>query len=174
MKDIEQGGRSYYIFCIILAAILLIYGLFISFHFENAILYLGAKPYKWSLNSSTWFNDVMSWFWRVGLIELPTLGWFLRNRRKPWTLTDSRTLVWCFTIAGVFLLLYGSYQLSVYHGRELYAFEDPLIRSNGQTYVFDTFLYIPMVIAAIEVTAGVIQLYKLYGRKRSIREEGVK
>lgn len=166
MDDIKQRIRAYYIFCLILAVVLFFYGALISFRFENAMLYLGEQPYKWGENTSTLFSSEYAWFWRVSLIELPTIGWFLRNCRKPWTLAESRMLVWLFTIAGVFLLLYGSYQLSIYHGRELYAFEEPLHSSTGQTYIFDTFIYLPMIIAAVEVAGGLYLLYKLYWRKQ--------
>ncbi len=66
---------------------------------------------------------------------------------------------------GVILLANGIYELNVYHGRELYTFDGPYVSSVGETYVFDTFMYLPMAFAVVETAGGLWALYKMYLKK---------
>ena len=168
MDEKLRSGRRYFFFTTIAGCLLLGYILFLTFRFEDAILYLGEKPYQWSENPSTWFNDELSWF-RIASVAATGagLGRLISMRKRPWSLVESKQAAWIFFVMGVILLANGIYELNVYHGRELYAFEDVLNSSTGGTYVFDTFMYLPMAFAAVETAGGLWTLYKLY-LKRSV------
>lgn len=168
MDEKLRSGRRYFFFTTIAGCLLLGYILFLTFRFEDAILYLGEKPYQWSENPSTWFNDELSWFRVAGCAVAPAcLGRAAVMKKRPWFLVESKQAAWIFFIMGVILLVNGIYELNVYHDRELYAFEDVLNSSTGGTYVFDTFMYLPMAFAAVETAGGLWTLYKLY-LKRSV------
>ncbi|SCJ90363.1 Uncharacterised protein [uncultured Eubacterium sp.] len=170
MDEKLRSGRNYFFFTMIAGGVLLVYIVFVSFYFEEAILYLGEKPYQWSENPSTWFNNELSWFRVAGCAVVPAgLGRLISMRKRPWSLVESKQAAWIFFIMGVILLANGIYELNVYHGRELYAFEDVLTSSTGGTYVFDTFMYLPMAFAVIETAGGLWMLYKLY-LKRSVED----
>lgn len=166
MDEKLRSGKNYFFFTMIAGIILLAYIVFVSFHFEDAILYLGEKPYQWSENPSTWFNDELSWF-RIASVAATGagLGRLISMRKRPWSLVESKQAAWIFFIMGVILLANGIYELHVYHGRELYTFDGPYVSSAGETYVFDSFMYLPMAFAAVETAGGLWALYKLYLKK---------
>ena len=53
MDEKLRSGKRYFFFTTIAGCFLLGYILFLTFRFEDAILYLGEKPYQWSENPST-------------------------------------------------------------------------------------------------------------------------
>ena len=76
---------------------LLGYILFLTFRFEDAILYLGEKPYQWSENPSTWFNDELSWFRIASTAAVAVgLGRLISRRIRSWSLSDSKQAAWIF------------------------------------------------------------------------------
>ncbi|MFR1723289.1 hypothetical protein [Emergencia timonensis] len=166
MDEKLRGGKNYFFFTMIAGIILLAYIVFVSFHFEDAILYLGEKPYQWSENPSTWFYEELSWFRVVGSAVAPAcLGRLVCMKKRPWSLAECKEVTWMIFIMGVVLMANGIYELNVYHGRELYTFDGPYVSSAGETYVFDTFMYLPMAFAAVETAGGLWALYKLYLKK---------
>lgn len=166
MDEKLRSGKRYFFFTTIAGCFLLGYILFLTFRFEDAILYLGEKPYQWSENPSTWFNDELSWFRIASTAAVAVgLGRLISRRIRSWSLSDSKQAAWIFFIMGVVLMANGIYELNVYHGRELYTFDGPYVSSAGETYVFDTFMYLPMAFAAVETAGSLWALYKMYLKK---------
>ena len=165
MEEKIRSSKRLFLFTTIAALILQIYLIFLAFRFEDVMIYLGEKPYKWG-DPSMWLNRVLFWF-RVATIAMVTsfLGRFFNMRRRPWDLSDGKAMTWTVLIVGLALLANGCYALTVYHGRELYTYDGPFLSSTGQTYLLDTFMYLPLAFAAAETVGGLVVMYKLYWKK---------
>lgn len=158
-----RHNKKYFIFCSIIGVIMLCCHVFLFYHFIDARIYFGEKPYMFGENPSELFVDLFDW---VGIINaaMAVIGivYLLVGRKKQWTLQESRKLMWVYTAGELLLTLYGGYHLFKYHGRELYCDIEPILNRSGQPYLIDTFFYIPLAAGAITVIWGAYLLYRLY------------
>lgn len=166
--SLQSYSKKYYFFCSITGVIIQCYYLFLFFHFIDARIYFGEKPFTFGVNSSELFVDIINW---VGIAGGGMSGigiiYLLVDRKNPWCLTDSKKVVWFCTIGGLFLLLYGGYGLLKYYGKELYCDIDPVLTNAGQPYLIDIFLYMPLFAVTVAVLWGGCLLYRLYHSKGS-------
>ncbi len=160
---LQSYNKKYYIFCSITGVFMQCSYLFLFFHFDEARIYFGEKPYMYGVNPSDLFVDIIDW---IGIVSgaMAAIGilYLLLERKKPWLCSESRKVAWLCTIGGLFFLLYGGYKMFKYHGRELYCDVKPIMNSNGQPYIIDTFLYVPLVVVAVAVLWGASLLWRLY------------